>query len=211
MGRRLPFAIRLTNVCLLLLRTTKRPFRIRPAPAIRSPDLRGLHPERFSRGRWGATTILICWCAPETEVVAHSGSRWAPPLARILELRTLLAWKSGASVCPTGYCHRPSKRTVESTRANSSRCYQSSPHLGFWHPRVQTRDGPRPRGADGYRACPGATTMQGCWLAASRAQAAFAALADRLLRRARYKTLPPKAEVGKSSIWAEVSRSTSAS
>ena len=53
--------------------------------------------------------------------------------------------------------------------------------------------------------------MQGCWLAASRAQAAFAALADRLLRRARYKTLPPKAEVGKSSIWAEVSRSTSAS
>ena len=64
---------------------------------------------------------------------------------------------------------------------------------------------------DGYRACPGATTMQGCWLAASRAQATFAALADRLLRRARYKTLPPKAEVGKSSIWAEVSRSTSAS
>ena len=52
--------------------------------------------------------------------------------------------------------------------------------------------------------------MQGCWLAAaSRAQAAFAALADRLLRRARYKT-PPKAEVGKSSIWAEVSKSTSA-
>jgi hypothetical protein len=64
---------------------------------------------------------------------------------------------------------------------------------------------------DGYSACPGATTMQGCWLAASRAQAAFAALADRLLRRARYKTLPPKAEVGKSSIWAEVSRSASAS
>jgi hypothetical protein len=55
-------------------------------------------------------------------------------------------------------------------------------------------------GPDGYRACPGATTMQGCWLAASRAQAAFAALVDRLLRRARYKTLPPKAEVGKSSI-----------
>ena len=126
MGRRLPFAIRLTNVCLLLLRTTKRPFRIRPAPAIRSPDLRGLHPERFSRGRWGATTILICWCAPETEVVAHSGSRWAPPLARILELRTLLAWKSGASVCPTGYCHRPSKRTVESTRA--TRRAATSPH-----------------------------------------------------------------------------------
>jgi hypothetical protein len=66
-------------------------------------------------------------------------------------------------------------------------------------------------GPDGYSACPGATTMQGCWLAASRAQAAFAALADRLLRRARYNILPPKAELGKSSIWAEVSRSTSAS
>ena len=51
-----------------------------------------------------------------------------------------------------------------------------------------------------YSACPGATTMQGCWLAASLAQAAFAALADRLLRRARYTTFPPKGEVGRSSI-----------
>ena len=64
---------------------------------------------------------------------------------------------------------------------------------------------------DSYSACPGATTMQGCWPAASRAQAAVAALADRLLRRARYKTFPPKAEVGRSSIRAEVSRSASAS
>jgi hypothetical protein len=55
-------------------------------------------------------------------------------------------------------------------------------------------------GPTGYSACPGATTMQGCWLAASLAQAALATLADRLPRRARYTTLPPKGEVGRSSI-----------
>jgi hypothetical protein len=55
-------------------------------------------------------------------------------------------------------------------------------------------------GPTSYSSCPGAITMQGCWLAANLAQAAFAALADRLLRRARYTTLPPKGEVGGSSI-----------
>jgi hypothetical protein len=139
--------------------------------------------------------------------VAHSGGRWAPH-----RLQTLLTWKSGACVCPKDM---PSPEQKD-RRVNSRERVVLLPVLshtldnGFWHPRVQTRDGIT-AGPDGYRACPGATTMQGCWLAASRAQAAFAALAERLLRRARYKTLPPKAEVGKSSIWAEVSRSTSAS
>src|ERR1700760_3136236 len=58
----------------------------------------------------------------------------------------------------------------------------------------------RAAGPTGYSACPGGTTMHGCWLAASLAQAALAALADRLPSRARYTTLPPKGEVGRSSI-----------
>lgn len=36
----------------------------------------------------------------------------------------------------------------------------------------------------GYDVCPGLTTMQGCWAAANRAQAALAVVEDRLPRRA---------------------------
>jgi hypothetical protein len=47
-------------------------------------------------------------------------------------------------------------------------------------------------GLVGYSASPGSITVQACWWAASLAQAVFAALADRLLRRARVHNSPAK-------------------
>src|SRR5579872_4707333 len=62
-----------------------------------------------------------------------------------------------------------------------------------------------------YDDCPGGTTMHGCCAAVSLAHAAPAASAERLLRRARNRTLPPNGVVGSSSTCAVLSRPASAS
>ena len=92
---------------------------------------------------------------------------------------------------------RPSKRTVEIGLADSSRC------SAFLHPTLnnlgtlQVQLGQPHRGGRWLHGLPGSDiTMQGCWLAAVGRKPPFAALADETTR---YKTLPPKAEVGKSS------------